>query len=49
MRLADMATDGPPSLVFEKDHDVEDSLRIPGIEAPTVAEVRMLRSHLQEL
>ena len=48
MRLADMATDGPPSLVFEKP-EIQGSLNIPGIEAHTVAEVRMLRRHLQAL
>ena len=48
MRLAVTPADGPPSLVF-KEPESENSLKVPKIDADTVAEVRMLRSHLQEL
>ena len=48
MRLAVTPADGPPSLVF-KEPESENSLKVPNIDADTVAEVGMLRRHLQAL
>ena len=48
IRLAVAPADEPPSLVF-KEPESENSLKVPGIEASTVAEVGMLRRHLQAL